>query len=173
MKNEIDKAIDLINKIQAGNNLSATPLRAPGRGGRAVTTLVIGDVVNRFTDDEPSHTRQLVRDFIARDEYGYDKYGQNLEADDGRPTVWDLYQELLDGCQYARKQIEEKKLLPGMETVYPTLLEITLITRRAITNSMAEEDALDWGKPNEGKSLGDTELVRPDDAEEHSEGISE
>lgn len=112
-------------------DLAATPLRAPGRGGRSVTILVASDVVNRFVDD-PKISRVLVNDFVARDKYGYDKYGQNLETDDGRPTIWDMYQELLDACQYNRKGIEEGSLPPGMEGVYQSLLELTRITRKAI-----------------------------------------
>jgi len=116
------------------SDMAATPLRAPGRGGRSITILVVSDVVNRFVDD-PAIARVLVNDFVARDKYGYDKYDQNLETHDGRPTVWDLYQELLDGCQYNRKGIEEDSLPPGMEGVYPALLELTRITRRAIMDS--------------------------------------
>lgn len=136
-------------------DLTATPLRAPGRGGRSITILVAADVINGFADD-PQITRVLVNDFVARDKYGYDKYGQNLECHDGRPTVWDLYQELLDGCQYNRKGIEEDSLPPGMEEVYPALLELTRITRKAI---VAMEE-----KKNETENTGNA-VMRPNDPE--------
>jgi hypothetical protein len=146
------------------SDLTATPLRAPGRGGRSVTILVASDVLNRF-DDDPAIARVLVNDFVARDEYGYDKYGQNLETHDGRPTVWDLYQELLDACQYSRKQLEEGSLLAGMESVYPTLLELTRITRIAIINAEGEKSAMEWEKPSEKENHGDLKCLRLDDTE--------
>ncbi|MHC4302614.1 MAG: hypothetical protein ACYS7Y_35590, partial [Planctomycetota bacterium] len=105
-------------------DLTATPLRAPKRGGRSVTILVARDLLNLLVEDDPSMAHQLVEDISKRDEYGYDKYGQNLETHDGRPTIWDLYQELLDGDQYARKLIEEGNMPQEMACVYPTLLEL-------------------------------------------------
>ena len=144
------------------SDLAATPLRAPGRGGRSVTILVAADVVNRFKDD-PEMSRILVNDFVARDKYGYDKYGQNLETHDGRPTIWDLYQELLDGCQYNRKLIEEDAVPPGMDGVYWSLLELTLITRKAIIEME--------GKKNETKNFGDAGRDGTDDPKEYSQRV--
>ena len=112
-------------------NLSATELRAPNRGGRSVTILVVADVINCNDDIELSRT--IVNDFVMRDEYGYNKYNQNLETNDGRPTEWDLYQELLDACQYARKDIEEGGTI-GM-LGYPALMALTRKTRMAILES--------------------------------------
>ena len=107
--------------------------------------------------------KQLVDDIIKRDEYGYNKYGQNLETNDGRPTIWDLYQELLDGVQYTRKLIEEGNLPGEMVNVYPTLLELLRIVRLAINNMEGMEDALDWKKP-EGPDVGNS-IVDTNDAE--------
>jgi hypothetical protein len=128
-------------------DLTAVPLRAPKRGGRSVTILVARDILNLLMEEDPSMAHQLVEDVAKRDEYGYDKYHQNLETHDGRPTIWDLYQELLDGDQYARKLIEEGNMPSEMACVYPTLLELTRIVRNAINNMEGYEDALDWKKP--------------------------
>ncbi len=136
-------------------NLSATPLRAPGRGGRSVTILVVADVLNNEKEDMEL-ARIIVNDFVARDLYGFEKYGQNLETNDGRPTVWDIYQELLDACQYSKKLIEEGDLLYGMENVYPTLMALTRITRKAILKS---EEAINWSKPNDSDKKGNVRLV--------------
>jgi len=135
-------------------NLSATPLRAPKRGGRSITILVARDVLNRFEEDLPL-AKQLVNDFAMRDDYGYDKYYQNLESNDGRPTIWDFYQEMLDGCQYMRKLIEEGKMPARMASVYPTLLEIVKITRVSIDNEQEGKGALDWSATDEGKNSRD------------------
>jgi hypothetical protein len=144
-------------------DLTAVPLRAPKRGGRSVTILVARDLLNAFIEEDPNIAHQLVEDISKRDEFGYKKYGQNLETHDGRPTIWDLYQELLDGVQYARKQLEEGRMPEEMACVYPTLIELVRITRTAINNWEGFEDALDWKKP-EAPDAGDACLVT-DDAE--------
>ena len=147
-------------------DLTAVALRPPKRGGRSVTILVARDVLNANIDDDPTMAKQLVDDIIKRDEYGYDKYGQNLETFDGRPTIWDLYQELLDGVQYTRKLIEEGNLPGEMVNVYPTLLELLRIVRLAINNMEGMEDALDWKKPK-GPDTGDS-IVDADGTEGNS-----
>jgi hypothetical protein len=147
-------------------DLTATPLRAPKRGGRSVTILVARDLLNLLVEDDPSMAHQLVEDISKRDEYGYDKYGQNLETHDGRPTIWDLYQELLDGDQYARKLIEEGNMPQEMACVYPTLLELTRIVRTAINNMEGREDALDWSK-SEGRDDADS-IIDTDEAKGNS-----
>lgn len=139
-------------------DLAAVPLRAPKRGGRSVTILVARDILNLLIEDDPTMAHRLVEDISKRDDYGYEKYNQNLEAHDGRPTIWDLYQELLDGVQYTRKLIEEGGLPGEMACVYPTLLELTRIVRTAINNMEGYEDALDWEKP-EKPDAGDARIV--------------
>lgn len=140
-------------------DLSAVPLRAPTRGGRSVTILVANDILGAF-EDSPELAKTVVNDIVQRDEYGYKKYGQNLETHDGRPTIWDLYQELLDGVQYMRKLIEEGEMPTSMANVYPTLLELTKITRRAIINQDGAEEATNWSKPDEERDPGDVRKAR-------------
>lgn len=138
-------------------NLSATPLRAPKRGGRSITIMVVADVLN-LEQDDLGLARLVVNDFVSRDEFGYDKYGQNLEARDGRPTVWDLYQELLDACQYAKKLIIEEDVPSGMEHIYYSLMALVRDTRKAIHNAYEREDAMDWGKKNDSGKEGHTQF---------------
>lgn len=62
-------------------------------------------------------------DIMARSAVGVKKYGEPLKAFNGRDPLVDLYQELLDGAQYIRQVIEERKKVPagGREwTVYKT-----------------------------------------------------
>lgn len=143
-------------------NLSATPLRAPTRGGRSVTILVVADVLNMYEDVKLS--RIIVNDFVARDEYGYNKYDQNLETNDGRPTPWDLYQELLDACQYARKDIEEGGTVGVL--VYDTLMNATRAARKGILESTTASGIL------KGDNDHDSEKERHDRATTEAGGIT-
>lgn len=51
----------------------------------------------------------VVADMKERDAMGERKYGRRLRAGDGRDSLTDLYQELLDAAVYIRKAIEERK----------------------------------------------------------------
>ena len=153
-------------------NLSATPLRAPRRGGRSVTILVAADVLTMGGDLELSRT--IVNDFVARDEYGYNKYNQNLETNDGRPTPWDLYQELLDACQYAKKDIKE-----GGEVgilVYDSLMNITRAARKQMLESETltrnfEGDAHDSEKERHDRAATEGGIVAQKDCESFPGGM--
>lgn len=65
---------------------AATPEPQPvrGPGGVKITPLVIEDLK-------------------ARDEHGREKYGGPLVTNDGRDSLNDLYQEILDAAQYCKK----------------------------------------------------------------------
>lgn len=49
-------------------------------------------------------------DIEERDRHGVQKYGQPLTAGDGRDSLIDLYQELLDAVVYIRKEIREREI---------------------------------------------------------------
>lgn len=53
-------------------------------------------------------------DIMARSAVGEKKYGEPLKAFNGRDPLVDLYQELLDGAQYIRQAIEERKKAPAL-----------------------------------------------------------
>jgi hypothetical protein len=50
----------------------------------------------------------VIKDMQDRAEFGYSKYGQYLKSNDGRDTLIDTYQEILDAAQYIRKLIYER-----------------------------------------------------------------
>jgi hypothetical protein len=57
----------------------------------------------------PAIAPLVCADIMARNEMGVKKYGEALRANNGRDALVDLYQELLDGAQYIRQEIEERK----------------------------------------------------------------
>ena len=50
----------------------------------------------------------VIADMKERDRIGTAKYGQHLTAGDGRDSLIDAYQEILDAAVYLRKEIEER-----------------------------------------------------------------
>lgn len=50
----------------------------------------------------------VLRDMQARIDMGYEKYGTLLEANNGRDSLMDAYQEVLDLAMYLRQAIEER-----------------------------------------------------------------
>lgn len=55
-------------------------------------------------------------DLEARNQKGLETYGKTLYAHDGRDSLWDLYEELLDAVVYCRKIIAERD---GLHTLSP------------------------------------------------------
>ncbi len=75
---------------------AATPEPAPTKGKK----LVLPHVVN---------------DLMQRDQLGKKKYGTSLETHNGRSSLWDCYQEMLDAVMYLRKhllELEDEKKAP-------------------------------------------------------------
>lgn len=59
---------------------------------------------------EPSPIFDLViADLRERDRIGYAEYGKPMTTFDGRDSLWDAYEEVLDLAVYLRKAIEENK----------------------------------------------------------------
>ena len=56
----------------------------------------------------PDVTELVHADLEARHELGMRKYGISLKPFDGRQTLWDAYQEVLDLAHYLRKEIYER-----------------------------------------------------------------
>jgi hypothetical protein len=73
------------------------------------------------TQPEPApakNDRRVIQDLVIEDiqrrkAQGLAKYGTLLQAFNGRDALVDLYQELLDACQYVRQLIEERDLMPA------------------------------------------------------------
>ncbi len=58
---------------------------------------------------EGAHIADLVCvDIRYRKEQGIKKYGTPLQAGNGRDALQDLYEELLDACQYLKQAIIER-----------------------------------------------------------------
>ena len=61
-------------------------------------------------DDPDGIWNSVVEDMKARNDFGFKKYGVALKANDGRKTIQDLYEELLDACVYTKKLIKEQEI---------------------------------------------------------------
>lgn len=66
------------------------------------------NTVSKSQREQRPITTLVIEDLLARDKKGFKKYGKSLTTHDGRDSLWDLYEELLDACQYIRKAIEER-----------------------------------------------------------------
>ncbi len=66
-------------------------------------------------NNEPAVWDLVIEDMKDRDKFGVSKYNTRLKPFDGRDNLKDIYQELLDGVVYCRKEIYQrdktKKLL--------------------------------------------------------------
>lgn len=54
-------------------------------------------------------TRALCAELIRREQVGTAKYGRPLKPHDGRRTLQDVLEELLDACVYVKKHIMEQE----------------------------------------------------------------
>ena len=52
-------------------------------------------------------TDMVIEDLLGRAAVGYKKYGKSLQPHDGRDSLQDLYEELLDAAQYIKKYMLE------------------------------------------------------------------
>ena len=59
-------------------------------------------------NDLPIIQDMVIADIQARKEVGKERYGTYLQPFNGRDSMMDLYQELLDACQYIRQLIYER-----------------------------------------------------------------
>lgn len=66
-----------------------------------------GDQAHPTPNDHPDVTELVISDLRGRRELGIGRYGTTLQPWNGRNALLDLYQELLDGAQYARQRMEE------------------------------------------------------------------
>ena len=74
-----------------------------------ITCSITGEVRDKTITD------LVVEDIRERAEMGRKKYGRALLPNDGRDSMRDLYEELLDAVQYLRKEMEEKRI-KGVKT---------------------------------------------------------
>lgn len=76
----------------------------PRPGGESVTDWLL----SYMGANAPTHREILAADIEARREFGIKRYGTELRTHNGRSALTDLYQELLDACQYAAQDYLEK-----------------------------------------------------------------
>ena len=60
-------------------------------------------------NSNPKIVDLVVKDMLQRSEVGFKTYGTYLQANNGRSALQDLYEELLDACNYIKQEIEERK----------------------------------------------------------------
>ncbi len=64
--------------------------------------------------DRPLLHNRLISDIEARREHGIKKYGQALQAENGRNFLLDFYEEILDAAVYVAGELEEQQKLAEM-----------------------------------------------------------
>lgn len=52
--------------------------------------------------------QEVVKDMYKREEQGFKSYNKYVTLNDGRDSLLDLYEELLDACVYIKKLMMEK-----------------------------------------------------------------
>jgi hypothetical protein len=74
----------------------------------------------------------IAEDIEARIRLGEKKYGTRLKSHNGRDAMLDLYQEILDGCNYAKQLVIENKV--GGQTLYIQLLALANVVKEQLDN---------------------------------------
>jgi hypothetical protein len=74
----------------------------------------------------------IAEDTEARIRLGEKKYGTRLKTHNGRDAMLDLYQEILDGCNYAKQLVLENKV--GGETLYVQILALAVVVKEQLDN---------------------------------------
>lgn len=104
--------------------------------------LVLGDLDQIFfpTLEQREVKELLISDIKLRDKTGEKKYGVRLQPNNGRNSVKDAYEEVLDALVYTRTAIAEEvgrlvktettqMKLAGLSEIYKSLLQISLSLR--------------------------------------------
>ena len=73
----------------------------------------------------------IAEDTEARIRLGEKKYGTRLKAHNGRDAMLDLYQEVLDGVNYAKQLVIEKK---DDDTFYNCLVDLACLVKVKLDN---------------------------------------
>lgn len=94
-----------------------------------IINLVIADVIDMGPRNEEAGL--FVRDIMARGEIGFAKYGTYLQPHNGRDTLIDLYQELVDAVKYMRVLMYENDN-HTLHYDYRSLMQLAISTRKRI-----------------------------------------
>lgn len=87
------------------------------RPRQPIWPMVISYVERNYADDGQAVVTQLLADMRARHELGIQRYGVPLTSGNGRNSMVDAYQELLDFVAYARTWLDER----GIVVVAPNI----------------------------------------------------
>ena len=112
---------------------AATPEPAPMANNHpAIADIVAGELI-------AEHAPKVAADVMARKEFGMKKYGTPLQPFNGRDTLNDLYQELLDAMKYARVALYEVQYrlasptpIKEAQETYEMLQELCISTKNAM-----------------------------------------
>jgi hypothetical protein len=77
--------------------------------GYSTYTAGYGVVISPKPVKKKSITDMVIEDLRGREKVGFETYGVPLLPHDGRDSMRDLYEELLDAAQYIRKVMEERE----------------------------------------------------------------
>jgi hypothetical protein len=77
-------------------------------GASAAKSLRDGDQQLPTPNNKPAIQDLVMQDMLARKLLGQQRYGTPLQAHNGRDMMQDLYEELLDACNYIRGMIYER-----------------------------------------------------------------
>jgi hypothetical protein len=78
-----------------------------GYAGYGVTAADLSKISN--PDGRKNITDMVIADLRGREALGKAKYGKPLLPFDGRDTMRDLYEELLDAAHYIKKEMVERE----------------------------------------------------------------
>jgi len=67
-----------------------------------------GDQAPPTPNNKPAIQDLVLQDMLARKMIGIQRYGTPLQPHNGRDMMQDLYEELLDACNYIRGMIYER-----------------------------------------------------------------
>ena len=85
-------------------------------------------IINLVLDDIKEYPDTLKSDFIRRASQGELKYGYPLQSNNGRDSLADLYQEILDAVLYSKQRLGENFVTKAEQIViqqtYNTCLDI-------------------------------------------------
>lgn len=121
-RNALATAIEALLTETNKSEMQPTPKR---NDGPCVQDLFAHDLLQE-AEEKPllrKALHQAAADIMQRKEIGIERYGTVLQPFNGRSSLLDAYEELLDGGVYIRQKIAEYQLAPeNMHKTYPSEL---------------------------------------------------
>src|SRR5277367_1675110 len=111
------------NRIMSGEDAARVQPMPTGNG--------IDVAVEVANDLRKIGLENIAEDTEARIRLGEQKYGTRLKANNGRDAMLDLYQEVLDGCNYAKQLVIENK---DDGTLFNQLVALAIVVKIKLDN---------------------------------------